>query len=82
MTTWRHPTYMRRRLMRLMAEEQQREQQRQFQRAAAQLYQVTTDMAALLTGQPAGLPLDPLDAALEAAADADGQRATLRKHVH
>ena len=78
MTTWRHPTYMRRRLMRLMAEEQQREQVRQFQRASAQLYQTTMDMAALLTRLPTGMPSDPFDAA----ADADGQLDALRKQVH
>ena len=88
MTTWRHPTYMRRRLMRLMAEEQHREQQRQMHQQAAALLAHAQSLAALF-GPPLavglGAALDNAAALVEVVDQAsapDGLFAELRKHLH
>ena len=84
MTTWRNPNFMRRRQMRLMAEEQQRlvlRLQRQQLRAAADgLAEIAQHLAQELAALPAHQ--SALDAALDATAAFDGQADALRKHLH
>ena len=71
MSTWRNPTFVRRRHMRLMAEEQLRlalRLQRQQLKSTAEGFD---EMARHMAAQVAALPADRhlLDAALDAAAD-------------
>lgn len=72
MSTTRHPSYMRRRQMRLMAQEQQREQRRQLMQASAALLEHAQQLAALF-----GPPLAVGTGAALSYAAAPGRATTL-----
>lgn len=74
MSTWRNTTYMRRRQMRLMVEEQHRAQQRQLM-AAAQAF-----TKSLALGQQS--TVDAFAKALQDASDLDGQAHVLHTRLH
>ena len=82
MNPYRNPSYARRRMQRLMAEEHQRAlaslQRAQLLALAAHLQ----SMQALLLGHPCASPVDPTDTALEATVVDGGQLAALRKQLH
>ena len=78
MTTWRNPTYMRRRQLRLMADEQRRAQaQALAKREQTELAHLASALAGLFEGQ--ALPVQ--DQAVAASA-ADGQAHLLRQNLH
>lgn len=90
MTTWRNPTYMRRRQMRLMAEEQQRLllrlQRQHLQAAMGGLADMAQQMAAQVAALPPLFgpsgPADDLADQLDATAAADGQLHRLKTGLH
>lgn len=83
MSTWRNPTYMRRRQLRLMAEEQQRQylhMQRAQLQALADAWQ-HADLAAQASRSVVAYAA-ATDAAAKDAADLDGQAHLLLTQLH
>ena len=72
----RHPAYMRRRFMRVLADEQRRQQELQFRKAVAEQERALLLLRQQICGSA------PLADAFDDASAADGQAAVLRRGLH